>query len=119
MRILVASTALVAVTALTAVPAAAQTPPGHGLTGPFTVTCPALGGDVQMTEPPGLAPSHWVVDGPHLVVQSIVITSDGGTLSENYGQKMGLPLIACTATHFDTDGTEYHAAVTFAVLPGA
>jgi hypothetical protein len=113
MKRLLFPTAAAAAFVLTASPVAAQTPHGHGLTKPFAVDCPSLGGAVLMVEPPGNAPSHWTIDGRHLIVIDLTITSTEGSFSKRFGEKRGLDTVVCTAVH----GQAEHVDVTFGVVP--
>ena len=117
-RVMFSTTAAAVAVMISASAAAAQTPPGNGLTAPFPVVCPDLGGTILMIEPPGYAPSHWTVDGRHLVITLLQITGPHGTFEQGFGEKRGLDTTICTATHETPNGVEY-ATVTFGLLPGA
>lgn len=117
-RLVFSTTVAAAAIVLAASPALAQLPAGKGLTDPFPVECPDLGGTVLMVEPPGYAPSHWTVDGDHLVITQLAIAGPEGTFEQTFGEKRGLDTIVCTATHETPSGVE-HATVTFGILPGA
>jgi hypothetical protein len=101
-------------------PATAATPSGHGLSQPFPVTCPDLGGTVLVIDPGSYSgTSRWIVDGAHFVLTEIHISGDHGTFDKTYGVKAGMATTTCTVTHTAPDGGIDHAVAVFGLVPSA